>query len=418
MRKHKKSRLGCRECKQRKVKCDETRPSCVKCRTAGKKCSYVGMQSSLPVPPTSSHLSTTSSPGPQSTPDSGASPYAFSPGTPLSDSVVFTPSSAATPASIPSLPPPTSVPCVAPDTLFAETYSLFHLDLLRHFQGPLTEVTVSSQSETERILRLTYTQALKAPYLMDELLAFAAAHKSTVSEDPEMKVLYQNESTRLQSRAISRLGITKEDVTEDNFLSLFSLSILLGQHVLFDIFSNASSLPGVLDKLVNCLELHSGIKFIVAQSMVRFGNMPRDLFPTDPVHFQVDVTSSSHGTECEDLLRRLEESDMSESTKRVHLETTKILQYLFDTVHTSESRRFVAVQEWPVRISRDYINLLQQRRPEALVIMGYYAVLLHRARDYWAVGDSGRFLIKTISNHLGSYWSEWLEWLNQELDMS
>ncbi|KAH9238528.1 hypothetical protein K456DRAFT_1827104 [Colletotrichum gloeosporioides 23] len=373
MRKHKKSRLGCRECKQRKVKCDETRPFCVKCRTAGKTCSYVGMQSSLPVPPTSSHLSTTSSPGPQSTPDSGASPYAFSPATPLSDSIVFTPSSTDTPASIPSLQPPTSVPYVPPDTLFAETYSLFHLDLLRHFQGPLTEVTVSSQSETEIILCVTYTQALKAPYLMDELLAFAAAHKSTVSDDPEMKVLYQNESTRLQSRAISRLGVTNQDVTEDNFLALFSFSILLGQHVLFDIFSNASSLPGVLDKLVNCLELHSGIKFIVAQSMVRFGNMLRDLFPTDP--------------------------------------------YLFDTVHTSESRRFVAVQEWPVRITRDYISLLQQRRPEALVIMGYYAVLLHRARDYWAVGDSGRFLVKTISNHLGSYWSEWLEWPNQELDM-
>ncbi|KAI8296464.1 hypothetical protein K4K56_003671 [Colletotrichum sp. SAR 10_98] len=269
----------------------------------------------------------------------------------------------------------------------------------------------------EIVLRVTYTQALKAPYLMDELLAFAAAHKSTVSDDPEMKVLYQNESTRLQSRAISRLGITNEDVTEDNFLALFSFSILLGQHVLFDIFSNASTLPGVLDKLVNCLELHSGIKFIVAQSMVRFGNMLRDLFPTDPVHFQVDVTSSSHGTECEDLLRRLEESELSESTKKVYLETTKILQYLFDTVHTSETRRFVAVQEWPVRITRDYISLLQQRRPEALVIMGYYAVLLHRARDYWAVGDSGRFLVKTISNHLGSYWSEWLEWPNQELDM-
>ncbi|KAJ6094228.1 hypothetical protein N7467_003073 [Penicillium canescens] len=36
-RAHLKSRLGCRVCKQRKVKCDERKPVCDRCVTAGRR---------------------------------------------------------------------------------------------------------------------------------------------------------------------------------------------------------------------------------------------------------------------------------------------------------------------------------------------------------------------------------------------
>ncbi|KAF5867794.1 putative c6 finger domain protein [Botrytis fragariae] len=37
---HKKSRKGCRNCKLRRVKCDETRPHCLKCKDYGYACNY------------------------------------------------------------------------------------------------------------------------------------------------------------------------------------------------------------------------------------------------------------------------------------------------------------------------------------------------------------------------------------------
>ncbi|KAF7885441.1 uncharacterized protein EAF02_003950 [Botrytis sinoallii] len=37
---HKKSRKGCRNCKLRRVKCDETRPRCLKCKDYGYACNY------------------------------------------------------------------------------------------------------------------------------------------------------------------------------------------------------------------------------------------------------------------------------------------------------------------------------------------------------------------------------------------
>src|SRR4051812_8100193 len=45
-RPHRKSRAGCRNCKTRKVKCDEARPSCRACTLRKEHCSYPTTSSS------------------------------------------------------------------------------------------------------------------------------------------------------------------------------------------------------------------------------------------------------------------------------------------------------------------------------------------------------------------------------------
>ncbi|KAF6831556.1 C6 finger domain-containing protein [Colletotrichum musicola] len=406
MRSHRKSRHGCKDCKDRKIKCDETKPACVKCKTAGRSCSYLTLRGNLPKPLTPLQPSQASTPG---------SPYHLS---------VFSVDSTNTPPPVPDeceTPGSASDPTPAPQTSLSqfESYSLFHLDLLDHFRGTLTDITEASHSYMGRIFRLTYKEALRRPYLMDEVLAYTAAHKSTLVDDADSKVLYHTEATRLQSRAITNLGMADEVVTEDNFLALFIFSVLLGQHVLFDAFSSAASLPAVLDKLVHCLGIHHGISAIAGEAMEKFAAVFQQQLLADPAQMKHDVTGSPdglRGSECDDVLRRLQASDMSDAARAVYVRVVEILQYQFDSARDKDSWRFVAVQDWPVRISNDYISLLKQRRPEALVILGYYAVLLHRAREFWVVGDSGRFLIRAISNHLGSYWADWLEWPNQELN--
>jgi len=44
---HRKSRQGCRNCKLRKIKCDESRPSCAKCQNYGILCNYDRRHSDL-----------------------------------------------------------------------------------------------------------------------------------------------------------------------------------------------------------------------------------------------------------------------------------------------------------------------------------------------------------------------------------
>ncbi|KAK1676896.1 hypothetical protein BDP55DRAFT_630981 [Colletotrichum godetiae] len=399
MPKHRKSRLGCKECKERKVKCDESQPICIRCKTAGRECSYRELVSNLPTPPshTPVHLSTPQAPSPQSSITSGPRlqpPYA------LLDSIEVT-----TSLDLSELT----------DDFFSERFSLFHFDLLLFFKGTLTEVLIGLQSEIGPLLRLTYTEALKAPYLMDQALAFTAAYKSTVANDEDSKALYLTQAMSLQTRAIGHLDIGGLQVTEGNVMALFCFTLLLGQQTLFEAFAAATSIPTVLDRLVQCITLHHGIRSIVAEAMGKFHFLMQKLLPHNAAYSMETGTQVLHGTECDSLLQRLNENEMNEQTRDIYIDVVKILQYLFDSVRSEESRRLVVIQEWPVRVSQEYIKLLQQRRPEALVLLSYYAVLLHWARDYWAVGTSGEFLIRATSDHLGTYWKEWLEWPNSML---
>jgi hypothetical protein len=61
-------------------------------------------------------------------------------------------------------------------------------------------------------------------------------------------------------------------------------------------------------------------------------------------------------------------------------------------------------------VPQKFTDLLSQRRPEALAIMGHWALLLHHTRALWHVGDSGSHLLKSISQYLGQSWEHWLTW--------
>ena len=63
---------------------------------------------------------------------------------------------------------------------------------------------------------------------------------------------------------------------------------------------------------------------------------------------------------------------------------------------------------WPITISAEYTELLDERRPEALVVMAYFSILLHGRRSFWAVGNAGRYLLAAVDEYLGERWAEWL----------
>ena len=81
----------------------------------------------------------------------------------------------------------------------------------------------------------------------------------------------------------------------------------------------------------------------------------------------------------------------------------------------SSGTTLVGVQDWLTQISPIYVEQLDQRRPEALVILAHFAVLLHRAADNWFIGDLGSQLIHRINSQLGAHWEEWLAWPNSML---
>lgn len=315
---------------------------------------------------------------------------------------------------LPSTPGPLSPSTVSSGHSFNENYSLFHLRLLHHFEHELGAYMESCTPGVHSMLPVFIGQALTTPYLMDELLAYSAAHKSLV--DKESRLLYVTEATRLQTRALSLYNSARPEVSDETCLPMFLFSSLLGHHILFDVLNDSyDDLGAVLDGLTRSIGIHRGLSAIARSSWPRFSEELQRKFLSTCVR-DGDIDRPTSQNECENLLKRLDKSDLSPSSITVHREAAELLQRLFDGQgHTfaQKTGNVAAIQDWLIGVSADYIQSLNQRRPEALVILAHYGVLLHRGAENWYVGDMGQRIIRLINHHLGPVWADWLEWPGQ-----
>ena len=290
------------------------------------------------------------------------------------------------------------------------------------------------QPDLCKTFEMALQEAFRTPFLMDELLAVSAAHRSTLTNQiSRPNSDYRTEATHLQTRALASYSASVAH--KGPSLAAFLFSTFLGVHVSFDTFSQLDTgtghnLAAFLDRLVQCLGIHRGIAAVAGHSWPALMAELRDRLGSDAEHFSANADPGvAPGTECADLLARLADgegdSEMSKTSREGCREAVAALQRAFDAQRVLEGRgrqvseyqRFIVIQEWLVRVSADYINLLARRQPEALVILAYYSVMLHHVRGHWIVQDVGKSLVRSISSHLGGYWAAWLEWPNHMIDV-
>lgn len=289
------------------------------------------------------------------------------------------------------------------------------MELLNHF---ILETCYSFQNNFHEPIALKYimSTAVKAPYLMNEILAIAALHLARLR--PAQSTLYHDEAAALQSQAISFFNAAvRFDLGPTNCVPMFLFASLLGVHVLADaVVAPDSSNDSFLDKFIVFLNVHRGVRTITSRSW-------QDLCQTDLIPLiqpametmdlaKAHVPEPTAVPECTELWKLLESA--GEIRQACH-DAVKNLQQVFDAEQHKTSDQGV-VFAWPVLVSEEFTDLLLKRQPEALIILAHYAVLLHARRHVWVVGEAGRMLIESITAHLGTYWKRWLTWPNSILE--
>ncbi|KIX93605.1 uncharacterized protein Z520_10783 [Fonsecaea multimorphosa CBS 102226] len=388
-RTHRKSKRGCSECKRRHIKCDETRPICVNCTTSKRTCKWefdVRAPATTQIEPTKAqstptdpqlpagggHLTPVVSAGSHTT---GGSPLAiFSQG--RADSIV----------------------------------NIDHLELLHHFYTDTCRTVVRTQDQIELYSKLVIAQGIANPFLMHEILAISAIHIGILR--PHRREYYHSLATSLQSKALADFNEILSRIDATSCLPVLLFSHLIGLHTFHDIFNVLKDdFNTFMDGLVGCVRLLRGVNLVtqtwrdvLLQS--ELGDIMRE---ADQAHCS---EKTSHG-ECSPLRDLIDAADLSLSSKEVCREALEKLQEYFDVENGYPGELLATTNvifAWFVTASSQYTELMDQRRPEALILLAYYAVLLHRRRKSWVVGDAGQRLLTSITTHLGRRWETWLAW--------
>ncbi|KAI0973714.1 hypothetical protein F4678DRAFT_408307 [Xylaria arbuscula] len=408
----KKSRHGCQECKRRHLKCDETRPACANCTVRHSPCSFLSTTGRLP--PSRPSLS-------------ASSPSSFSEsatGSPRPDDAAHcTPMPKrhhACDTRAIANPPSPYEPTFTINSLVStdQTFSLHHLELLHNFRVGVLAESVLRSSAAEGYMAMLVREAAQAPYLMDQALAVSAANMSV--KRPRQQRFYREEATRLQTRGLALFNASRALEIANHAMARFVFSTLLSHQVLFDVFSVRTDFPPLLDRLVAAFRICGGVRtmcdrswpFIMSQYQQHVGiNLPAEFVAnTGP-----ETTLTRKLAHLEALLTN---ADLSTA---IMSPCSKALGYLRNLSYADERPKFpifrtARLLQWAVMVPPEFINLVEERRPEALVIIAYYAVLIHDTRGYWVSGDAGAFIIRSITSFLGNYWAGWLAWPNEVLD--
>ncbi|EAU36678.1 conserved hypothetical protein [Aspergillus terreus NIH2624] len=262
------------------------------------------------------------------------------------------------------------------------------------------------------------SRSITTPYLVHQLLAFSALHMST--SRPNRQEFYRYYAARLQTQALSTFKETNLAVTHETCVPLFLFATVLGIHMLCDtlIYRENGDFHAFLKRFVDFFRLYRGARTILGEAWFMIEDTP--LAPSLNLG-KVTFTFDGHlSGGCAKLLDLVISANLGADLTDTYRQAIESLQMCFNVAEGSDERyaRINGVTVWPILLKSEFGELLEQGRPEALVILAHYAILLHRFRDSWLFGDSGVYVIVEAGKCLGSEWEEWLRWPNEVLRFS
>ncbi|KIW10877.1 hypothetical protein PV08_10176 [Exophiala spinifera] len=432
---HRKSRTGCRRCKERKVKCTEERPNCAACARHGVECEYLEYSSS----PKSASV-------PRGRRTTAKSPPARCPPEPASSS------SASVSARDVSISPPSgfdlpyarNLPGQMPDALRSQ----IELYLLHRFKSTVSQSFPSSQTRHMKdVFAVHATEvAFDHPYLLNAIFAVTALylcmgqlqnlHQTHPAQLPkalqyvdfaQIHRTYINMAIAQERDELSSLGPHNADAVglTSILFSIMSICLLSDAPTAPDAewfppiqwMTLSSAIQTVFQEAVPYLDEGAVMNYMRA-------NREPNLYDTDalfdpnntvPFHSILEFEDPQSHIQSETPSRAADQGDTKKAAKEeseAYQSTLAMIGSIFNAVRAGEPSHYVCmrVMAFGPLVPRSYTALLAQKRPRAMVIMAYLMVFVKYVDSYWWFRGRAEKEILGIRSALPDRWQWALRW--------
>ncbi|KAF7546020.1 hypothetical protein G7Z17_g8723 [Cylindrodendrum hubeiense] len=388
-RPHKKSRAGCRNCKARKVKCDEVRPTCRSCRLRKVECVYPAPTASFPA---SSSTTTTVPPSPaQSTTE-----HAFVRGNSPND--ISSPSSV-TVSQRQGSPAVVSQPLWCPSNIDAADMKLLWFYTTATSQS--FSMGTGVRAPVEEILQVRMVQvAFETPFLMDSLFALASLHMQSLKQEynPSRALAYRARSFEGYRRAVEAAAPESYAALVANSLFLTALS----SQVFRD--DDGKDLY-IIDWMVVWRGIGLVIELMGIDSLFHTGMYA--LFQRPPIDLL--QAASAIPNHLLFMISSIKSDELDYSDIETYHDTLKYLGSLYVSLQDGFTPVMcLRIITWFTFLPRRFVELGRQRRPRALIIIAYYAAFIKIIKSVWWLEGVGQRTLVDICKYLGPEWEHLL----------
>lgn len=386
----------------------------------------------------------------------------------LADTSFGTPPSSPPPLmSLPDLMIPNTFPSIPPYLRFNDIWRPTREILPPALQGILyhyeytTSLTLADQDPAKQAWQSVVPDlAANHKFLVHTILAVASLHLARLHGRGDEKTAMTNLAASQMNKAIQGFRPQLENINAENAGALFACSALTVVYFFYTATQEMQAIrscvlqgtmeppPYVVDKMLAAmLRTLGGLRgpwlvLIPGWEHVAYGQLsaianrhwwPEDRRPKSDTALEEDRRLA----EIEQLWKGANQSSDSDTlssalfylretyalvSQLVSAENEYPLITSVDYAYEGDGGRKIvqmkdrgAIFVWAVRISREFLKLLEQKNKFALVILAHYAVLAGRVRNVWWIEGMGANLIVTVAMALGRQNWHLIDWPVQAL---
>lgn len=261
---------------------------------------------------------------------------------------------------------------------------------------------------------------LKHPYLLHTILALSALHLCTTREDHSkwyaLAISHHGAAIRL-----ARPHIAAQDSSHSDAVFMFS-----GLNALFAFVEPSLRTLGgdeargrdYLGDLCDSFRMARGVAMIVMSNQERlqskgYTNSSAWSYDTESVIPTLGARYPQYRR-----LQDLIDEHCNESEKAC---SNDALERLFTSMavleDTPKDHSSVSlIQRWPIHLDKAFLDMCENRHPVALVILGYYAVLINLRTNVWFFARWPKILLRTVCNALqDESMRQYLQWPRSQI---
>jgi hypothetical protein len=258
-------------------------------------------------------------------------------------------------------------------------------------------------------------QALRHLHLMHCLLGLSALH--LIYTSPEDSEMYRQAAIRHQDIAVATFRPLLGNITAENCDALWATSALT---VMFGAaqYQVLPEAPGVaklspLDGILEVCELVRGVHVMTQVAGKWINDGPLKPILGDPWQGRGAPELASDVVDALQAVEACIIASSSKSTSSIYLSSLQVLQQTFAVMVLTDQPTLVLV--WLVLFDREFVVMLRERDPIALVMLAHYGVVLHGNRHYWWAGNWGFSIVENVHQVLNSEWRPLIAWPAQKV---
>ncbi|RFN48990.1 sterol regulatory element-binding protein ecm22 [Fusarium flagelliforme] len=386
-RPHKKSRAGCRNCKARKVKCDEARPVCKSCRLRKADCVYTTPATSNTSSSSLNGSATNNSPRASAekspAPQKASSPDVESISEEILEEV----------GSLTVQPHFRPTPMDRMDMKLLWFYTSSTCTSFSVDEGPLNPINDVLRNKLVQV-------AFDNPFLMDSLFGLASLHMQSLDLKPDAAraLTYRARSFEGYRRAV-------EQARPETFPALLANSLLLTALSSQNFRDEDAKKLYIIDWMIVWRGIGLVIDLMGVEKLIDSGLYPLFNRPS------IDIEQASHHIPAVLLLmiNSIEPGDPDYLDVETYYETLQFLGSLYQNLHDGFGPvMMLRIITWFTFVPRNFVQFVRDLRPRALIILAYYAAFLKLPTEVWWMANIGNRSLQDLCEFIGPEWQQYL----------